>query len=112
MVSWIVDCDCFDSVDNLVRQTDLEKIGDMNKMVQKLNAKALGYSVAVLSGLCMLSLGILGNLGIYMGAVEMMGRWHMFFSLSIGGIIAGIIEALIFGFVIGWLIAYFYNKFA
>ena len=81
-------------------------------MVQKLNANALGYSLAVLSGLCMLLLGILGNLGFYPAGVEMMQQWHMFFSLSIGGIIAGIIEASVWGFVTGWLVAYFYNMFA
>lgn len=81
-------------------------------MADKLNAKALGYSLAILSGLWMLILGILGSLGVYLSGVEAMQKWHLFFSLSIGGIIAGIIEALIFGFVIGWLIAYFYNKFA
>lgn len=81
-------------------------------MVEKLNAKALGYSLAILSGLFMLLLGILGNLGIYMGGVEMMEQWHMFFNLSIGGIVAGTVEALVLGFIGGWLIAYFYNKFA
>ena len=80
-------------------------------MVQILNAKAFGYSLAVLSGLCMILLGILGNLGVYLSGVEAMQGWHLFFSLSLGGIIAGTVEALIFGFVIGWLIAYFYNKF-
>lgn len=81
-------------------------------MVDKLNAKALGYSLAVLSGLWMLLLGILGNLGVYLGGVELMQQMHLFFSLSIGGVIAGIVEGSIFGFVGGWLIAYFYNKFA
>lgn len=81
-------------------------------MVQKLNELALGYSLAILSGLCMLALGILGNLGLYLGGVGMMQEWHMFFSLSFTGIITGIIEALIYGFVGGWLIAYFYNRFA
>lgn len=81
-------------------------------MVQKLSAKALGYSFGILFGLCMLLLGILGNLGVYLGGVEAMQKMHFFFSLSIGGVIAGIVEAAIFGFVIGWLIAYFYNMFA
>jgi len=79
---------------------------------QKLNAVALGYSLAILSGLCMLLLGIFGYFGVYAGAVGMMGQWHMFFSISPFGIITGIIEAVIIGFICGWLIAYFYNKFA
>ena len=81
-------------------------------MVQKLNTQALGYSLAVLSGLGMLTLGILGNLGLYLGGVGMRQTWHMFFSLSFTGIITGIIEASVYGFIGGWLIAYFYNKFA
>ena len=87
------------------------KGGEKFNMIQKINAKALGYSLAILSGLCMLLLGIFGNLGLYLAGVEAMQKWHLFFSLSLIGIIAGIIEALIFGFIIGWLIAYFYNKF-
>lgn len=82
-----------------------------NKMANKLNAKALGLSLALIGALCMLLLGILGNFGVYLGAVEMMQTWHLFFSLSLLGIIAGMIEAAIISFVFGWLIAYFYNKF-
>lgn len=79
---------------------------------QKLNEKALGFSLAIISAICMLLLGILGSFGIYTGAVEAMQRWHLFFSLSIDGIIAGIIEAAVWSFIAGWLIAYFYNKFS
>ncbi len=81
-------------------------------MKQKLNAKALGYSLAILSGVSMLLLGILGNLGLYLTGVEAMKQWHLFFDLSILGIVAGIIEAGLFSFIFGWLIAYVYNKFA
>ncbi len=84
----------------------------MINIVQKLNANAVGYSLAILSGLSMLIFGIFGNLGWYMGAVDAMTQWHMFFSLSVGGIIAGIIEASIWGFIAGWLATYFYNMFA
>jgi hypothetical protein len=57
-------------------------------------------------------LGIFGNLGIYMGAVEMMRQWHMFFSLTLTGIIAGMIEAAIIYFIFAYLFGIFYNKFA
>lgn len=80
-------------------------------MIQELNAKAFGYSLGILSGACMLILGILGNLGIYTSAVELMQKMHLFFSLSFLGIISGIIEALIIGYIGGYLIAYIYNKF-
>ncbi|TFH41253.1 MAG: hypothetical protein E4G94_08260, partial [ANME-2 cluster archaeon] len=59
----------------------------------------------------MLLLGVFGNLGIYTGAVEMMQQWHMFFSLSIVGIIAGMIEAAIIGFVFAYAFGWIYNKF-
>ncbi len=81
-------------------------------MEQKLNAMALGYSLAILSGLCMLVFGVFGYLGWYMGAVESMMQMHMFFSLSIGGIITGIVEGAVWGFISGWLLGYFYNMFA
>ena len=59
----------------------------------------------------MLLLGILGNLGIYTGAVEMMQEMHVFFSLSIAGIIAGMIEAAVISFVFMVGLAWIYNKF-
>jgi len=78
----------------------------------KLNPLALGYAGAILSALCMLLLGILGNFGLYTGAVGMMQKWHMLFSLSIGGIIAGIVEAGIIGFIFAYVFGLIYNKFA
>ncbi|NPE28041.1 hypothetical protein HNV12_08710 [Methanococcoides sp. SA1] len=60
----------------------------------------------------MLLLGILGNLGIYTGSVEMMQQWHAFFSLTPAGIIAGMIEAAIISFIFAYLFGIFYNKFA
>lgn len=76
----------------------------------KLNAKALGYAAAIISAICMGLLGILANLGIYTGAAKQMREWHMFFSLSIGGIITGMIEAAIIGFIFGYAFAWIYNK--
>ena len=76
-----------------------------------LNELALGYALAILSALCMLVLGILANLGVYTGAAEAMMNCHMFFSLSLGGIITGIIEAAVIGFIGGYIFAWLYNKF-
>ncbi|PIN73788.1 hypothetical protein COV20_05645 [Candidatus Woesearchaeota archaeon CG10_big_fil_rev_8_21_14_0_10_45_16] len=59
----------------------------------------------------MLLLGILGNLNIYMGAVEQMIKWHAFFSLDVLGIITGMIEAAVIGFVLAYLLVWLYNKF-
>ena len=67
-------------------------------MTEKLNSLALATSAAIVAGLSMLILGILGNLGIYQGAVEMMSQWHMFFSLTPFGIFTGIIEAALISF--------------
>ncbi|MBU1165251.1 hypothetical protein KKA15_06885 [Patescibacteria group bacterium] len=80
-------------------------------MNAKLNVLALGYASAIISAIVMLLLGILGNLGIYTGAVEMMQEMHVFFSLSIAGIIAGMIEAAVISFVFMVGLAWIYNKF-
>ncbi|MFH1064183.1 MAG: hypothetical protein V1729_03830 [Candidatus Woesearchaeota archaeon] len=76
-----------------------------------LNALALGYASASISAAGMLLLGILGNMGLYIGAAEMMRQWHMFFSLSIGGIVGGMIEAAVISFVFMYTFGWVYNKF-
>jgi hypothetical protein len=81
-------------------------------MEQKLNSLALGYSVAILSAACMLLVGIAGYLGIYAGLVELMMQGHLFFDISIVGIIGGMIEGAAGGFVGGFLFGYIYNWFA
>ncbi len=78
----------------------------------KLNPLALGGAAAILAALIMLLLGILGNIGVYTGAVDMMQQWHVFFSLSIGGIIAGMAEAAVISFVFVYLFGFVYNKLA
>ncbi len=80
--------------------------------MKKLNALALGLASAILAAICMLVLGVFGWVGIYEGAVEAMMGWHMFFSLSVGGVIAGIIEAAIWSFIAGYIFGLFYNIFA
>lgn len=77
----------------------------------ELNTMALGYAGGLVSAAGMLLLGILGNVGIYTGAVKMMQEAHAFFSLSLGGIIAGMIEAAVFGFVGLYVFGWIYNKF-
>lgn len=78
----------------------------------KLKPLALGGSAAIVAAIVMLSLGILGNFGIYAGAVDMMEQWHLFFSLSVGGIVAGIAEAAVITFVFIYLFGFLYNKFS
>lgn len=77
----------------------------------KLNSLALGYAAAIISAICMLLLGILGNLDVYIGAVGMMQEWHMFFDLSVVGVITGMIEATVVGFVFGYVFGWVYNRF-
>jgi hypothetical protein len=80
-------------------------------MTEKLNSVAFASSAAIVAALSMMLLGILGNLDIYMGAVEMMSQWHMFFSLTPIGIFTGIIEAALISFVFFYIFAWVYNKF-
>lgn len=81
-------------------------------MREKLNPLAFGYAGAIVSAVAMLLLGVLGRLGLYMSAVNMMQQWHMFFRPSFLGIIGGMIEAAIISFVFMYAIALTYNKFA
>ncbi|MDP2730625.1 MAG: hypothetical protein Q8O55_09075 [Dehalococcoidales bacterium] len=76
----------------------------------KLKPLALAGAAAIIAALIMLLLGILGNIGVYIGAVDMMQQWHMFFSLSIVGIIAGMLEAVVITFVFVYLFGFIYNK--
>ncbi|MFQ5801014.1 MAG: hypothetical protein ACE5HH_04770 [Candidatus Hydrothermarchaeales archaeon] len=75
-----------------------------------LDPLALGYSAAVLGGLIMLVLSIVGLLGFGGEAVRIMQAYHIWYSLSVVGIVLGIIEGAIGSFVGGYLIAYFYNR--
>lgn len=80
--------------------------------MKTLHALALGYAGAIISAAGMLLLGILGTLGLYTGAVSMMAEWHLFFSLSVGGIIGGMIEAAVVSFVVLYAFALVYNRLA
>jgi uncharacterized membrane protein len=80
-------------------------------MAEKLNGKALGYSLAIIGALGMLLTGIAGKFGWYQGWVDAMIEMHQFFSLSVLGIITGMIEAAFWSFTAGWLVAWGYNKF-
>jgi hypothetical protein len=81
-------------------------------MAKQINKLAAGYAGAIVAAVSMLLLGILGNLGIYMGAVEAMMKWHAFFSLSVLGIITGMIEAAIITFVFVYVSIWLYYKLA
>ena len=57
----------------------------------------------------MLLLGIIGNMGIYTGAVDMMMERHLFFTLSIDGIITGMLEAAVITFMFCYAFVWLYN---
>jgi hypothetical protein len=80
-------------------------------MTEKLNSFAFGASAVIVAALSMLILGILGNIGVYKGAVEMMTQWHMLFSLTPFGILTGMIEAAVISFLFFYIFAWIYNKF-
>ncbi len=79
-------------------------------MIEPLKPTALGLAAAIVSAMVMLILGILGNLGLYLGAIEMMKQMHLFFSLSLMGIISGMIEAAIISFIFAYLLGFLYNR--
>jgi hypothetical protein len=69
-------------------------------MNRRSHAFAVSSAAAIVAAGVMFALGVLGNFGLYLGAVEMMQKWHMFFDLSIGGIFSGMIEGAVITFVI------------
>lgn len=77
---------------------------------RKLNSLALSLAAAIIAAAIMLVLGILGNLGIYTGAVKMMEAWHMFFNLTPPGIIGGMIEAAVISFIFVYALSWVYNR--
>jgi len=81
-------------------------------MNNKISPLAAALTAAIVSALIMLALGIFGNIGIYEGAVEAMQKWHMFFDLSVVGIIGGMIEAAIVAFLIIIISIWIYNALA
>jgi hypothetical protein len=80
--------------------------------VDHLNVPALASAGAIVAAACMLLLGLLANVGLYEGAAAMMREWHMFFSLSPGGIIAGMIEAGVITFAVLYVFSLTYNVIA
>ena len=80
-------------------------------MNTKLDPLALGYAGATISALGMLLMWVVGGMGYYAEAVVMMQGWHMFFSLSVLGLIGGVIEAVIISFIALYVFGWLYNKF-
>jgi hypothetical protein len=79
-------------------------------MKEELNSFAFGTAAAIVAAIGMLVLSVVGIFGIYTGAVEMMMRWHMFYSLTPIGIITGMVEAAVISFIFFYLFAWIYSK--
>jgi len=80
------------------------------KNKNKLEPIPFASTLAILSSVIMLLLGIAGNFGIYTGMYGMMQQAHMFFDQSVFGIITGMIEAAVISFIIGYTFVWIYNK--
>lgn len=79
---------------------------------QHLNTHGLGIALAILSGIGMFILSLLGLSGRALKVVEMMQWHHIWYNLTAFGIIAGIIEAAVFSYVVGHLFGWLYNRFS
>ena len=79
---------------------------------QRIDERGLAYAMAAIFGGLMILITIFSYLGLYLGAVASMIRWHMFYTLDLLGIIAGTVEAAIWGLFAGYAIAWIYNKFS
>lgn len=79
---------------------------------QHLSPNGLGIALAIISGIGMLILSLLGLGGRALEAVKIMQAHHIWYELTAFGIIAGIIEAAVFSFVFGYATAWLYNRFA
>tara|TARA_Y100000034_G_scaffold130215_1_gene188087 strand:+ start:7963 stop:8211 length:249 start_codon:yes stop_codon:yes gene_type:complete len=76
------------------------------------NVQALAKAVAAFSALTMVVFWLLGTAGIYMSAVEAMTQWHIFFNLTLLGLIGGVAEAAIWGYIGGYVFGWLYNRWA
>ena len=77
----------------------------------QLNPKALGLTVAILSGafwFLAMTFSLLTGIGEV--TLTTIGAFHPFFSYSWAGMIIIVIEHLIAGFIVGWIFAKVYNK--
>ncbi len=79
---------------------------------KQLSPHGLGLASAIVSGLGMLVVSILGLSGKAMEVVKLMQAHHIWYDLTGVGIIAGIIEAFIFGYVIAYIFGWIYNRVA
>jgi len=81
-------------------------------LAKGVNKLVASYTGAIVSAVLMLLLSVLAKLGLYVGAAEAMMEWHMFYSLSVLGIIGGMVEAAVMTFVVVYATLWLYYKLA
>jgi hypothetical protein len=78
--------------------------------MEKLNSTAFGSAAAIVAAAVMLVISILSRLGIYTEAAQMMSSWHIFYTMTFGGILAGMAEAAVITFLLVYSFAAIHNK--
>ena len=78
-------------------------------MKKKLNPQPLAITFALWSAVLMLLMSLAASLGFYTKAVNAMMTWHIFYSLSVVGVVAGMIEAAVLSALGVYLFVYIYN---
>jgi hypothetical protein len=78
-------------------------------MNNKLKSTPIALAFAVWSALVMLILWILANAGVYTTAAQQMSQMHMFFNLTLGGLITGMIEAALISYILAYIFVWIYN---
>ncbi len=76
----------------------------------KLNPKALGISLGIISALSIFFLGLVASAGWGQTLVLTMGSFYKGYSPGILGSLAGGIWGFIEGFIVGYVMARIYNK--
>lgn len=77
-----------------------------------LDAKALGLSFGILTGLGIAMMGLLAMYGIGVPLVHAIGVYYLGFTPTLPGIVIGLVWGLLEGTIIGFLLATLYNKLA
>lgn len=75
----------------------------------KLNTNSIAVAAGIWSVLFMLVMWLLANMGLYVSAAEQMSKLHMFFNLTLVGLISGMIEAGVVSFLLVYSFAFVYN---
>ena len=76
----------------------------------QIDMMAAAKTGAIFFGAWTLVLWIIAKLGFYTGTAALMGQFHLFFDLTVLGLVLGTAESLVYGGACGAIIAWLYNK--